>query len=83
MRLKIGVAVLITAINVSVYCIWIPARLQISSKYEYINSIWDRCEKVIYLIVDAMLNAYFIGIVRKRLVGQGCKLNIPNFRPFL
>lgn len=72
MRLRIGVAVLITAINISVYCIWVPARLQISERYEYINNIWDRCEKIIYLLVDAVLNWYFIHIVRKKLVNQGC-----------
>lgn len=71
MRLKIGVAVLITAVNISVYCIWIPARLQISERYVHINVIWDRCEKVIYLLVDAALNWYFIRIVQKRLVKQG------------
>ncbi|CRK35708.1 hypothetical protein BN1708_001339 [Verticillium longisporum] len=32
-RIKIGVAVLITAVNISVYNIWIPARLQISEHY--------------------------------------------------
>lgn len=30
--MKWGVAALITAVNISVYCIWIPARLQISDK---------------------------------------------------
>jgi hypothetical protein len=73
MRLKIGVAVLITAVNISVYCIWVPARLQISKRYEYINDRWDRCEKVIYLCVDGTLNWYFIHIVKKKLVDQGCK----------
>ena len=71
MRLKIGVAILITLINISVYNIWIPARLQISPRYEEINIIWDRCEKVIYLLVDAALNWYFIQIVRERLVRRG------------
>jgi hypothetical protein len=75
MRLKIGVAILITAVNISVYCIWVPARLQISKRYIYINDRWDRCEKVIYLCVDGALNWYFIHIVRKRLVDQGCKLS--------
>jgi len=74
LRLKIGVAILITAVNISVYCIWVPARLQISKRYIYINDRWDRCEKVIYLCVDGALNWYFIHIVRKRLVDQGCKL---------
>jgi len=71
LRLKIGIAVFITTINISVYTIWIPARLQISSEYERINIIWDRCEKVIYLITDACLNWYFIHTVQERLVRKG------------
>ncbi|EPE28170.1 hypothetical protein GLAREA_04961 [Glarea lozoyensis ATCC 20868] len=71
MRLRIGVAVLITAINISVYCIWVPARLQVSAEYGRINNIWDRCEKVIYLLVDAALNWYFIRTVQHKLVDQG------------
>lgn len=70
-RLKIGVATLITAINISVYCIWLPARLQISPRYIWINNWWDRCEKVIYLLVDGTLNFYFIHIVRVNLVRNG------------
>ncbi|KAL5317374.1 hypothetical protein ACEPPN_014469 [Leptodophora sp. 'Broadleaf-Isolate-01'] len=71
LRIKIGVAVLITAINISVYCIWIPARLQVSERYIHINDVWDRCEKCIYLVVDGALNYYFIRIVKNRLVRQG------------
>ncbi|KAF7558833.1 hypothetical protein G7046_g5332 [Stylonectria norvegica] len=71
LRLKIGVAVLITAINISVYCIWLPARLEISRRFIWINSWWDRCEKVLYLIVDASLNLYFIHIVRANLILHG------------
>ncbi|KAK1978284.1 hypothetical protein LZ30DRAFT_784278 [Colletotrichum cereale] len=70
-RLKVGVAVLITAVNISVYNIWIPARLQISDRYIEINDWWDRCEKVIYLIVDGALNVYFVRIVQKNLVTHG------------
>jgi len=81
MRLKIGVAALITAINISVYCIWVPARLQISTRYENINNVWDRCEKVIYLLVDAALNYYFIRIVQKKLVNQGCKQSLDPVSP--
>lgn len=73
MRLKIGVAILITAVNISVYCIWVPARLQISAKYEHVNDIWDRIEKGIYLLVDGALNWYFIHIVKVQLVNQGCQ----------
>ncbi|KAF6802595.1 hypothetical protein CMUS01_15312 [Colletotrichum musicola] len=70
-RVKVGVAVLITAVNISVYNIWIPARLQISDRYIDINDWWDRCEKVIYLIVDGALNVYFVRIVQKSLVMHG------------
>lgn len=49
----------------------IPARLQISARYEYINNIWDRCEKIIFLMVDAALNWLFIRTVRDSLVRQG------------
>lgn len=70
-HLKIAVAVLITLINISVYCIWIPARLQISERYVHLNDVWDRCEKSIYLLVDAMLNFYFMKTVYSKLVGNG------------
>jgi len=70
-RLKVGVAILITAINISVYNIWIPARLQINDNYVHINEWWDRCEKVIYLFADGALNFYFVLIVRRNLVQNG------------
>lgn len=62
---------MITAINISVYTIWIPARMQISEEYIQINSWWDRCEKVLYLLIDAALNIYFIRIVSSNLVHNG------------
>ncbi|KAL6405682.1 hypothetical protein AUP68_10817 [Ilyonectria robusta] len=70
-RLKVGVAVLITAVNISVYNIWIPARLQISERYIWINEWWDRVEKGIYLLVDGALNFYFIRVVQQNLVANG------------
>ncbi|KAF5965519.1 hypothetical protein FBULB1_12166 [Fusarium bulbicola] len=70
-RLKVLIGTLITAVNISVYCIWIPARLQVSERYIHINEWWDRCEKVIYLIVDGCLNFYFIHIVRENLIIYG------------
>ncbi|KAI4717071.1 hypothetical protein E4T48_06694 [Aureobasidium sp. EXF-10727] len=72
-NLKYGVAILITLINISVYCIWVPARLQTNKTYIKINDIWDRCEKIIYLIVDASLNYLFIRVVRRNLVKPGLK----------
>ncbi|KAL0567217.1 hypothetical protein V5O48_014775 [Marasmius crinis-equi] len=66
--LRWGIAAIITAINISVYNIWVPAKLQISQEFHDINIWWDRCEKCIYLIVDALLNWYFIRTVKNRLV---------------
>lgn len=84
-RVKYGVATLITIINITVYCIWIPARLQISQSYIHVNDIWDRCEKVIYLVVDAALNFLFIRIVKKNLVGLGMTKydNLVKFNIFI
>ncbi|BGP08758.1 hypothetical protein JCM10049v2_004608 [Rhodotorula toruloides] len=77
--LKYGVALLITLINLSVYCIWIPARLQVSERYIRINEVWDRCEKCIYLVVDALLNYLFIRTVNRQLVKNG----LDRYRPLV
>jgi hypothetical protein len=78
-QIKWGVAALITAINIAVYCIWIPARLQISERFVYINDIWDRAEKVIYAICDGGLNFYFLYLVKKTLLSQGMLKYKPLF----
>ncbi|KAJ4984244.1 hypothetical protein SVAN01_10285 [Stagonosporopsis vannaccii] len=69
--LMIGTAVVVTLINISVFIIWMPARLQISSRWIHINNIWDRIEKVLYLLIDAFLNVYFIREVQANLVSNG------------
>ncbi|THU96614.1 hypothetical protein K435DRAFT_819424 [Dendrothele bispora CBS 962.96] len=69
--LRFGIAGIITAINISVYNIWIPAKLQISQEYHDINIWWDRCEKCLYLVIDALLNWYFIRTVKQRLINHG------------
>ncbi|KAF8732526.1 hypothetical protein RHS02_06167, partial [Rhizoctonia solani] len=71
--LKFIIGAWITAINITVYCIWVPAKLQISDRYRVINLYWDHTEKVLYLITDAILNYMFIRIIRKRLVAMGLK----------
>ncbi|CAF3455255.1 unnamed protein product [Fusarium graminearum] len=70
-KLKLSTFLVLFAINISVFCIWIPARLQISQQYIRVNDVWDRIEKGIFLIVDAGLNFYFIHLVRSRLVANG------------
>ncbi|KAH7102973.1 hypothetical protein BKA62DRAFT_616946, partial [Auriculariales sp. MPI-PUGE-AT-0066] len=68
MLLRVTVAGAITFINLSVFAVWMPAKLQISHTWIMANIYWDRGEKVIYLIVDAGLNYYFIRTVRQRLI---------------
>ncbi|KAF4918888.1 hypothetical protein CGCVW01_v008446 [Colletotrichum viniferum] len=70
-RLKWGVFGILLAVNISVFCIWIPARLQINHTYIHVNEIWDRIEKAIFLIVDASLNLTFIYLVKSRLIASG------------
>lgn len=70
-RLKWSVFSIILAINISVFIIWIPAQLQISITWVTINSIWDRIEKCIFLVIDASLNCLFIYLVRTRLIANG------------
>lgn len=77
-------AVIVTSINISVFCIWMPARLQISERsvamffsslhpadqprWIHINNIWDRVEKVLYLLIDEFLNVYFMRVVKVNLI---------------
>ncbi|OBS17811.1 hypothetical protein FPOA_09541 [Fusarium poae] len=69
--LKIWSFLIILCINISVFMIWIPARLQINDTWININKVWDRIEKVIFLLIDAGLNLYFIHLVRSRLIANG------------
>lgn len=57
----------------SVFIIWIPARLQISSRWVQLNDVWDRVEKGILMLVDLGLNLYFIYIVRAELIDHGLR----------
>ncbi|KAK1773252.1 hypothetical protein QBC45DRAFT_97963 [Copromyces sp. CBS 386.78] len=70
-KLKIYVFLAIGVINVSVFIIWIPARLQISEKWIRVNAVWDRCEKVLFIAVDGGLNYYFMWLIKSKLVADG------------
>ncbi|KAI1075641.1 hypothetical protein F5B20DRAFT_585012 [Whalleya microplaca] len=70
-KLKWITGLIITIINISVFCIWVPARLQISHRYIDINDVWDRTEKGIFAVTDFCLNLYFVYLVRSRLINNG------------
>jgi hypothetical protein len=79
-RLKWIVFAIILLVNISVFIIWMPARLQISDRWVRLNAIWDRCEKVIFAVVDGFLNGYFIYLVRSRLIENGLTKYVPLYR---
>jgi hypothetical protein len=70
-RLKVGLLIAIGLINISVFCIWVPARLQISPAFIRLNDIWDRLEKAIFSVIDLALNTYFMWLVKSKLVASG------------
>jgi hypothetical protein len=78
-RLKWTVAAILGLINISVFVIWIPARLQISETFIHVNDIWDRMEKVIFALIDGTLNVYFIYLVRTKLIANGLTKYMPLF----
>lgn len=78
--LKLSLLIIVALINISVYIIWIPARMDISPFWVRANEIWDRAEKVIYLFLDLGLNVYFLYLVRSRLISKGLHKYQPLFR---
>ncbi|KAJ4322246.1 hypothetical protein N0V94_002476 [Neodidymelliopsis sp. IMI 364377] len=81
-NIKWGTVVLITTINIAVFCIWIPAHTvpPISQVFVNINEVWDKISKVLILIVDAGLNWYFLRIVKIRLVEQ---VGLTKYKPLV
>ncbi|KAI0124191.1 hypothetical protein BJ170DRAFT_75040 [Xylariales sp. AK1849] len=72
-QIKWAAAIFVGLINISVFVIWIPARLQISQRWIRINNWWDRTEKVLVGALDISLNLYFIYTVRSKLIANGLK----------
>ncbi|KAM6508341.1 hypothetical protein FALCPG4_018214 [Fusarium falciforme] len=72
-------AILLGLINISVFVIWIPAQLQISSTWINVNHIYDRIEKGLFLIIDAALHSYFMYLIRVKLIFNG----LDKYKPLL
>jgi hypothetical protein len=78
--LKLSLLVVVGIINISVYIIWIPARMEVSPVWVRTNEIWDRIEKVIYMFMDLALNVYFLYLVRSKLIQRGLHKYQPLFK---
>lgn len=70
-KLKWIVFLLLLIINISVFLVWIPARLQITEEWIRVNDVWDRMQKGLFLVIDGALNYYFIYLVKARLIADG------------
>ncbi|KAF2728660.1 hypothetical protein EJ04DRAFT_388979, partial [Polyplosphaeria fusca] len=79
-NLKLTLLGVVGLINISVYCVWIPARMNVSHALVRMNEIWDRIEKVLYLLIDLGLNVYFLWLVRSKLISRGLTKYTPLFR---
>jgi hypothetical protein len=79
-NIKWTVAIILGLVNISVFCIWIPARLQVSKTFININEIWDRIEKGIFCVVDCSLNYYFVRLIRTKLIANGLTKYTSLFR---
>jgi hypothetical protein len=81
-NIKWGTVIVITAINIAVFAIWIPAHTvpPVSQVFVNINNVWDKVSKVLILIVDAGLNWYFLRIVKIRLVDQ---VGLTKYKPLV
>ncbi|KAK7996375.1 hypothetical protein PG989_004415 [Apiospora arundinis] len=79
-QLQIGTFVLVSLINISVFCIWIPAQMHISERYVRLNNVWLRGEKSVCAVIDTSLNAYFLWAVHTQLIGNGLT-NYFQFHP--
>lgn len=70
-KLKVYISLAIGVINVSVFIVWIPARLQVSEMWIHVNEVWDRVEKFLFMAVDGGLNYYFMWLIKSKLVANG------------
>ncbi|KAL1957342.1 hypothetical protein VTO42DRAFT_6131 [Malbranchea cinnamomea] len=69
--LRWALFIIIFLINISVFCIWIPALMNVNATFIRINYIWERVEKGLFLVVDFSLNLFFLYLVRSDLIAKG------------
>ncbi|KAK0750509.1 hypothetical protein B0T18DRAFT_307824, partial [Schizothecium vesticola] len=67
-RLKWGVFVGTLVLTVSVVVVWTPGAMMISLAWVRANEVWDRGEKICFMVGEVGLNGYFVWVVRQELV---------------
>lgn len=67
-RLKWGVFLGTAVLTTSVVVVWTPGVMGVSAGWERAKEVWDRGEKVCFLVGDVGLNAVFVWVVRQELV---------------
>jgi len=70
-RLRWILFAVVSVVQISVFCIWIPALLAVDHTWVDLNHVWERLEKSFFLLTDLILNIYFLYLVRSRLISQG------------
>ncbi|KAJ3481149.1 hypothetical protein NLG97_g7895 [Lecanicillium saksenae] len=70
--MRLGLFILVLGVNVGVFIIWIPAWLENSKpRHKRLNDIFEKVEKIFFLLFYFGLNLFFIYLVRFRLIAGG------------
>lgn len=68
-----------TLITVSGSCSWLPASIELNPEIVRFNSVWDRCVKILFSLLDLSLNGLFLRLVYCKLVSAGLSKYWPLF----
>lgn len=63
-KLKIATAVIISCINIAVFCIFIPSHMipPVNQTFLHINKYWDRLSKVLIMLVECVFPDIACGV---------------------
>lgn len=79
-KLNCMVALFVGIVNVNVFCLWIPAHLHLNPTIMEVNRIWDRTEKCIFLVLELVLNGYFMWLIHSELLASGLRKHNALFK---
>ncbi|KAK0612089.1 hypothetical protein B0T14DRAFT_571924 [Immersiella caudata] len=70
-RLRLFVFAIVFILTTSVVIIWTPAKMEINKRWIDANNIWDRGEKICFLLFDVSINMFFVNRIRTALIENG------------